>query len=78
MSGKNRKPNVPWRYFLVATLLQDSVSENTLPKVVSPIPTGLPSELISRRPDVRAAQKRLIAAGFRANEAGKTICPDSR
>ena len=50
-------------------------SENTLPKVVSPIPAGLPSELISRRPDIRAAQKRLLAAGFRANEARKNYLP---
>ena len=40
-----------------------------------PIPAGLPSELISRRPDIRAAQKRLLAAGFRANEARKNYLP---
>ncbi len=41
----------------------------SLPLVVPPVPTGLPSDLLERRPDVRAAYWNLLAADRRVAEA---------
>jgi outer membrane protein TolC len=40
-----------------------------------PVPAGLPSELISRRPDLVAAERRLLAAGARVTEARTQLYP---
>ena len=39
------------------------VAEATLPDRLQPIPVGLPADLLLRRPDIQAAEKRLSAAG---------------
>ncbi len=47
----------------------------TLPDVPEPVPAGLPSELVARRPDLKAAERRLAAAGLRIREARRSLYP---
>jgi multidrug efflux system outer membrane protein len=42
------------------------------------IPAGLPSELLTRRPDVRASEQQLIAANARIGEARALLYPSIR
>lgn len=42
---------------------------------VSPVPVGLPAELVSRRPDLIAAERRIAAAGFRVESAEAALYP---
>lgn len=51
-----------------------SVAGN-LPTLDSPIPAGLPSDLVERRPDVRAAENRFRAAFYRVEVAKKAKLP---
>ena len=44
-------------------------------KQLSPIPTGLPSELLKRRPDIRSAEAGLAAASARIGEAKASRFP---
>jgi NodT family efflux transporter outer membrane factor (OMF) lipoprotein len=46
-----------------------------LPSLPPVPPTGIPSELVSRRPDLIAAEKRMWAAGARWTEARKALYP---
>lgn len=46
-----------------------------LPKILAPIPTGLPSELLERRPDLRAADRQVAAAFYRVNSAKAARLP---
>ena len=46
-----------------------------LPQVPPEIPAGLPSELVARRPDLQAAERRLEAAGLRVREARRALYP---
>ncbi len=46
-----------------------------LPKLPGPVPAGLPSELLERRPDVVAAERRVAAAFFRVQEAKAARLP---
>ncbi|MGD8326318.1 MAG: efflux transporter outer membrane subunit [Sphingomonadales bacterium] len=46
-----------------------------LPEFVEDVPVGLPSELLSRRPDIQAAQARLIAADYRYAAARRALLP---
>ena len=46
-----------------------------LPQVPGPIPVGLPSELLERRPDVIAAERRVAAAFHRVSEAKAARLP---
>ncbi len=39
------------------------------------IPAGLPSELVARRPDLQAAERRLEGSGFRVREARRALYP---
>jgi len=47
----------------------------SLPHIDAPVPAGLPAEMLSRRPDLVAAERRLAAAGARAQEARKGLYP---
>lgn len=46
-----------------------------LPAALPPVPMGLPSDLLSRRPDLVAAALRVEGAGFRVSEARKAFLP---
>jgi NodT family efflux transporter outer membrane factor (OMF) lipoprotein len=46
-----------------------------LPPVPAAIPAGLPSELMARRPDLVAAERRLAASGARIAEAQASLYP---
>lgn len=46
-----------------------------LPAIVRPVPTGLPSELLERRPDLIVAERQLAASGKRVSEARKAMLP---
>ncbi|MDT8317102.1 MAG: TolC family protein [bacterium] len=50
----------------------------TLPRILRPVPAGLPSELLGRRPDLVAAELRLSAAGEELRQAGKNRLPSIR
>ena len=50
----------------------------TLPPLPPPAPAGLPSQLVSRRPDLLATERRLAAAGFRVAQARTALYPSLR
>lgn len=49
--------------------------QDDLPGIRSPVPAGLPSELLRRRPDLLASERRLAAASERTEEARKEFLP---
>ena len=48
---------------------------NDLPAMPGPVPAGLPSQLLERRLDVRAAERRVAAAFYRTEEAKAARLP---
>jgi outer membrane protein TolC len=46
-----------------------------LPQIVAPVPVGLPAELLARRPDLAAGERRLTAAELRIDEARRSLLP---
>ena len=53
----------------------DIAVDSELPERLKPIPAGLPSELLQRRPDVLAAEKALRASVFRLEAAERSFFP---
>ncbi|HEB54199.1 MAG TPA: TolC family protein [bacterium] len=48
---------------------------DALPSDLAPVPAGLPGELLRRRPDLRAAERRVAAAGCRVSAAEAALYP---
>lgn len=46
-----------------------------LPTAYAPVPAGLPAELLSRRPDLRSAERRLAAADQRLEQSRAAMLP---
>ncbi len=46
-----------------------------LPAINKAVPAGLPSDLLQRRPDIVAAERRFAASGFRLKESRKNMLP---
>jgi len=46
-----------------------------LPNDITPVPVGLPMDILERRPDIQAAKARLLAEGYRAQSADKALLP---
>jgi multidrug efflux system outer membrane protein len=53
-----------------------SIDPSSFPDIPETVPAGLPSRLLERRPDVRAAEQQLIAANARVGEAKARFFPD--
>lgn len=51
---------------------------DVLPEITTPVPAGLPSDLLTRRPDILAAERRLSASDLRVSEARKGLLPALR
>ncbi len=51
------------------------LSAGALPTVTGAPPAGIPSELVTRRPDLAVAERRLAAAGARVDEARAALYP---
>ena len=49
--------------------------EDELPAVGGPVPAGLPAQLVGRRPDLVAAERRLAAADRRLAQARRALLP---
>jgi outer membrane protein, multidrug efflux system len=69
--------------YRIASLTGDSSAEivaklsvpGPIPHAVSEVPVGLPSDLLLRRPDVRAAERRIAAANARIGVAKADLYP---
>lgn len=53
----------------------ESLLQTNLPGLPPPIPAGLPSELLERRPDLVAVERRLAAASKRLSQARRSLLP---
>jgi len=55
--------------------LEFSITDATMPPPPSTVPEGLPAELVTRRPDLVAAEHRLDSAGFDVKRARASLYP---
>ena len=50
----------------------------TLPEVAATVPAGIPAQVLARRPDLRSAEARAAAAGYRVRQAHASLYPQFR
>lgn len=55
--------------------LEFAIEDATMPLPPASVPAGLPAELVTRRPDLVAAEHRLAAAGFDVKRARASLYP---
>lgn len=56
----------------------EASASDQLPAIVAAVPSGLPSDLLLRRPDLRAAAMELISFDYRLAAAKKALLPSFR
>jgi multidrug efflux system outer membrane protein len=59
----------------VVTPAPEPIAPPAASSLLSALPAGVPSELIERRPDLREAEQRLVAANARVGEAKALMLP---
>jgi len=79
LSGRNRDASARALETLLGRYPSNAIDiTSDLPPIRRRVPTGLPSELLLRRPDLIAAERRLAAAGLRISAARKAFLPAFR
>ncbi len=58
--------------------LGEDAGSVSLPVLPEAVPPGLPADLVARRPDLRAAERRLLASGLAVKEARAALYPSFR
>jgi NodT family efflux transporter outer membrane factor (OMF) lipoprotein len=51
------------------------ITRDDLPEVISEVPAGIPANIIARRPDLLAAERRLASANMRLKSAERALYP---
>ena len=55
--------------------LSESLIYSPLPEIISPIPAGIPSEILNHRPDIRAMERQLASSNERLVSIRKEVFP---
>jgi NodT family efflux transporter outer membrane factor (OMF) lipoprotein len=75
LDGSRRRLQILLGRYPDAALRTTGGTAPAFPHLPAPIPPGLPAEMLRRRPDLRAAEARLQAAGYRITEAQTALYP---
>ena len=77
-SSPTRRPCVRSRSSSAATRQRNSQVATRLPDMPGPVPVGMPLDMLERRPDIIAAERRVAAAFNRVGEAKAARLPTIR